>query len=66
MQKEKEAKQIAHEAHKARKEADRIFSEKQELKAQQIKEDKRQLQDFNVGQMVRLKRSSLRYENHYF
>lgn len=53
-QKEKEAKQIAHEAREARKEADRMFSEKQELKAQQIKEDKRQLQDFNVGQMVRL------------
>lgn len=66
MQREKEAKRTAHEAREARKEADRIFSEKQELKAQQIKKDKRQLQDFNVGQMVRLKQSSLHYENHYF
>lgn len=37
---------------KAKKEADRIFSAKQELKAQRAREDERKLQDFQATQMV--------------
>lgn len=39
----------------AMKEADRIFSEKQQLKAQRIRDDERKLQNFNVTLMVMLK-----------
>lgn len=48
------AKQNAQDALKAKKEADRILSEKQQLKAQQIKEDIKKLQAFNATQMVML------------
>lgn len=53
-QRDKIAKQNAQDALKLKKEADRILSEKQQLKAQQIKEDKRKLQAFNATQMVML------------
>lgn len=49
------AKQNTRDALEAKKEADRTFSEKQQLKAQKIKEDGRKLQDFNATQMVMLK-----------
>lgn len=53
-QRDKIAKQNAQDALKAKKEADRILSEKQQLKAQQIKEDIRKLHAFNATQMVML------------
>lgn len=49
------AKQNTRDALQAKKEADRIFSEKQQLKAQRVKEDGRKLQDFNATQMVMFK-----------
>lgn len=49
---DKIAKQNARDALQAKEEADRIFSEKQQLKAQRIREETRKLQDFNATQMV--------------
>lgn len=54
-QKDKEAKRKAQEAHEARKEADRMFSGREKLKAQRLTEDRRELKAFNVAQMVMLK-----------
>lgn len=54
-QRDKMAKQSTRDALQAKKEADRIFSEKQQLKAQRVKEDGRKLQGFNVTQMVKFK-----------
>ncbi|KAG7227558.1 hypothetical protein INR49_005373 [Caranx melampygus] len=51
-QKDKVAQQAAQDILKAKKEADRIFSEKQQLKAQRIREDERKLQDFHATQMA--------------
>ncbi|KAI3356228.1 hypothetical protein L3Q82_017472, partial [Scortum barcoo] len=51
-QRDKMAKQNTRDSLQAKKEADRIFSEKQQLKAQKVKEDGRKLQDFNVTQMA--------------
>ena len=42
---------------KAMKEADRIFEEKQKMKAQKIKADGRNAHEFNATEMVMLKLS---------
>lgn len=54
-QKDKEAKRKAQEAHKAKKEADRMFSGREKLRAQRLTEDRRELKAFNMAQMVTLK-----------
>lgn len=54
-QKDKELKQKALESHEVRKEADRMFSEREKLKAQRVTEDRRELKAFNVAQMVTVK-----------
>lgn len=54
-QRDKMAKQNNRDTLEARKEADRIFLEKQQMKSQQIKEDGRQVQVFNIRQMVKWK-----------
>lgn len=51
-QKDKVAQQAAQDMLKAKKEADRIFSAKQQLKAQRAREDEKKLQDFHATQMV--------------
>ncbi|KAK2906101.1 hypothetical protein Q8A73_010044 [Channa argus] len=63
LRKEKEqidkiAQQSSRDAFQAKKEADRIFSEKQQLKAQGIRDNNRKLQEFNVTLMVMLKLST--------
>ncbi|KAL6100794.1 cfap210 [Pungitius sinensis] len=67
-QRDKSTKQNAQDALEAKKEADRIFSEKQQLKAQRAKEDERKLQDFRAAQTA--KRTAgyqqLRREDHEF
>ncbi|KAM9347659.1 cilia- and flagella- associated protein 210 [Symphorus nematophorus] len=67
-QRDKIAKQNAREVLQAKKEADRIFSEKQQLKAQKIKEDGRKLKDFNATQMAAksARHQQLRREEHEF
>ncbi|CAJ1079355.1 coiled-coil domain-containing protein 173 [Xyrichtys novacula] len=51
-QRDKMDEQITRERLEAKKEADRIFSEKQQLKAQKIREDERKLKDFIAAQMA--------------
>ncbi|XP_070831726.1 cilia- and flagella- associated protein 210 [Chaetodon trifascialis] len=51
-QRDKTAKQKERDTLQAKREADRIFSEKQQLKDQQTKEHRRKLQDFNATQMA--------------
>ncbi|XP_070694759.1 cilia- and flagella- associated protein 210 [Pempheris klunzingeri] len=51
-QRDKAAKQITRESLQAKKDADRAFSEKQQLKAQRIREDGKKLQAFNATQMA--------------
>uniref|UniRef100_A0A3Q0RX88 Cilia and flagella associated protein 210 n=1 Tax=Amphilophus citrinellus TaxID=61819 RepID=A0A3Q0RX88_AMPCI len=51
-QRDKIAKQKAQEALQAQREADRIFSEKQQLKVKRIREEKKEVQDFNAVKMV--------------
>uniref|UniRef100_A0A671YSD2 Cilia and flagella associated protein 210 n=2 Tax=Sparus aurata TaxID=8175 RepID=A0A671YSD2_SPAAU len=51
-QRDKEGKQNNQESLQAKRESDRIFSEKQQLKAQQIKDDLKKLEDFNTRQMA--------------
>lgn len=51
-QRDKSTKQDTRDTLEAKKEADRIFSEKQQLKAQRMREDERKLQDFRVAQTV--------------
>nr|XP_046259523.1 coiled-coil domain-containing protein 173 [Scatophagus argus] len=67
-QRDKAAKQEAQDKLQAKKEADRIFSEKQQVKAQQIKEERRKLQDFNATQMAEksARHKQLRKEEHEF
>lgn len=48
------AKQNTRDALEAKKEADRIFTEKQQLKAQKLREHEKTLKDFNAAQMVTL------------
>lgn len=52
---EKQEQQNSRDVFQAKKEADRIFSEKQRLKVQKNREDERKLQDFNVSLMVMVK-----------
>lgn len=52
-QREKLAQQQNRDAIEAKKEADRIFTEKQQLKAKKIREEERKLKEFLVSQMVR-------------
>lgn len=47
-QRERAAKQQAEEELEAKREADRVFAEKQRSEARQIKQDRRELQDFNA------------------
>ncbi|XP_051259642.1 cilia- and flagella- associated protein 210 [Dicentrarchus labrax] len=68
-QRDKMAKQNARETLLAKKEADRIFTEKQQLKTRKMKEDERKLQDFNATQMAekstkhqQLRRDDLEFE----
>uniref|UniRef100_A0A3Q0S4H6 Cilia and flagella associated protein 210 n=1 Tax=Amphilophus citrinellus TaxID=61819 RepID=A0A3Q0S4H6_AMPCI len=51
-QRDKIAKQKAQEALQAQREADRIFSEKQQLKVKRIREEKKEVQDFNAVKMA--------------
>lgn len=51
---------MAQDELEAKREADRIFREKQRSKALQIKEDRIHLQDFNATQMVALILKTLR------
>lgn len=53
-QRERAAKQQAQDELEAKREADRIFTEKQRWQARQIKQDRRTLQDFNATLMVAL------------
>ncbi|XP_040913771.1 coiled-coil domain-containing protein 173 [Toxotes jaculatrix] len=65
---DKVAQQNTWDALQAKKEADRIFSEKQQLKAQGIREEERKLQDFNATQMAEkiARNQQLRREEHEF
>lgn len=62
-QRDKEEKQNNQESLEVKRESDKIFSEKQQLKAQQIKDDLRKLEDFNARQMVMLKPLPPRLQN---
>ncbi|KAK2839774.1 hypothetical protein Q5P01_013514 [Channa striata] len=73
MRKEKEqmdkiAQQNSRDAFEAKKEADRIFNEKQQLKAEWIRDNNRKLQDFNVKLMATKisKNQQLRKDEHEF
>ncbi|XP_041857250.1 coiled-coil domain-containing protein 173 isoform X2 [Melanotaenia boesemani] len=66
---EKVAEQDNRDALQAKREADRIFSEKQQLKAKETGEDQRKMQDFNAAQMAekrtkfqRMKEEELEFE----
>ncbi|XP_034549062.1 coiled-coil domain-containing protein 173 [Notolabrus celidotus] len=68
-QRERMAEKITKERFQAIKESDTIFSEKQKLKAQKIKDDGRKLKDFNAAQMAeklsrgqRLRRDEYEFE----
>ncbi|XP_026151094.1 coiled-coil domain-containing protein 173 [Mastacembelus armatus] len=68
-QRDRIAQQNSRDTFEAKKEADRIYSEKQQLRAQRIREDERKLQDFNVTQMAakttrhqQLRRKELKFE----
>ncbi|XP_054471948.1 cilia- and flagella- associated protein 210 [Anoplopoma fimbria] len=65
---DKSAQQNTRDTLQAKKEADRIFSEKQQLKAQRMKEDGRILQDFNTTQMAKksARHQQLRREEYEF
>ncbi|XP_018540275.1 cilia- and flagella- associated protein 210 isoform X1 [Lates calcarifer] len=67
-QRDQAALQSTRDALQAKTEADRIFSEKQQLKAQRIREDERKLQDFNATQMAEkiARAQQLRREEHEF
>ncbi|XP_010889224.1 coiled-coil domain-containing protein 173 [Esox lucius] len=67
-QKEREDNQKALDMLYAKKEADRIFLEKQHLKAQKMKEDGRTLQDLHVNQMAekQTKEQQIRKQQHDF
>ena len=51
-QKDKITEQDTRDALRSKREADRIFSEKQHLKARKIREDERKLRDYNTAQLV--------------
>lgn len=54
-QQEKITQQTTRDTLQAKREADRIFSEKQQLRVQRMREDARKLQQFHAAQMVMLK-----------
>lgn len=51
-QMDKEVQQRDRDVHQANKEADRSFTETQQLKAQRTREDLTKIRDFNVTQKV--------------
>nr|XP_020452097.1 coiled-coil domain-containing protein 173 [Monopterus albus] len=66
---DKTVQQNSRDMFQAKKEADRIFLEKQQIKAQKIREEERKLQDFNMTKMAeknirqeRLRREELGFE----
>ncbi|XP_071330355.1 cilia- and flagella- associated protein 210 [Trachinotus anak] len=67
-QRDKVAKQATQEMLQAKKEADRIFSDKQRVTAQKIREGGRKLQDFNAAQMAEkiARHQQLRRDDHEF
>ncbi|XP_068560425.1 cilia- and flagella- associated protein 210 [Cebidichthys violaceus] len=67
-QSDKSTKQNTRDTLQAKKEADRIFSEKQQVKAQRMKDDGRKLRDFNATQMAdkSARGQQLRREEHEF
>ncbi|XP_049904217.1 cilia- and flagella- associated protein 210 [Epinephelus moara] len=67
-QRDKAAKQNAQDTLEAKKEADRIFTEKQQLKVQKVKEDGRKVQDFNATEMAQkiARNQQLRKNEHEF
>ncbi|XP_040003725.1 coiled-coil domain-containing protein 173 isoform X2 [Xiphias gladius] len=67
-QRDKVAQQNMRDTLQAKREADRIFSEKQQLKTQRIREDERKLQEFNATQMAAkiARHQQLRREEHEF
>ncbi|KAM8856505.1 cilia- and flagella- associated protein 210 [Spinachia spinachia] len=67
-QRDKLIRQNTRDTLEAKKEADRIFSEKQQLKALRMKEDERKLQDFRAEQMAKRTagQQQLRREDHEF
>ncbi|XP_078117974.1 cilia- and flagella- associated protein 210 [Sander vitreus] len=67
-QRDKTDKQNTRDRLQAKKQADGIFSEKQQLKAQRIKEDGRKLQEFHATQMAQksARHQQLRREEHEF
>ncbi|XP_075968050.1 cilia- and flagella- associated protein 210 [Anarhichas minor] len=67
-QRDKSTEQDTRDTLQAKKEADRIFSEKQQVKAQRMKDDGRKLRYFNATQMAdkSARRQQLRREEHEF
>ncbi|XP_031153852.1 coiled-coil domain-containing protein 173 isoform X2 [Sander lucioperca] len=67
-QRDKTDKQNTRDRLQAKKQADRIFSEKQQLKNQRIKEDEKKLQEFHAAQMAQksARHQQLRREEHEF
>ncbi|KAM4559053.1 cilia- and flagella- associated protein 210 isoform 2-T2 [Odontesthes bonariensis] len=51
-QRDKITEQDTRDSLRAKREADRIFSEKQQLKARKIREDERKLRDYNAAQLA--------------
>lgn len=49
---DKTAEQETRDALQAKREADKIYAEKQQLKAEKMRKEQRKLHDFNVAQMV--------------
>ncbi|XP_034417155.1 coiled-coil domain-containing protein 173 [Cyclopterus lumpus] len=67
-QRDRSTKENTRDTLQAKKEADRIFSEKQQLKARRMKEDGRKIQDFNATQMAEksARHQQLRRDQHEF
>ncbi|XP_014264491.1 cilia- and flagella- associated protein 210 isoform X1 [Maylandia zebra] len=67
-EKDKIERKKAQEALQAKKEADRIFTEKQQLKVKKIREEEREVQDFNAAQMAEkgARLQQLRQQEHEF
>ncbi|TDH06906.1 hypothetical protein EPR50_G00118320 [Perca flavescens] len=67
-QRDKMDEQNTRDRLQAKKQADRIFSEKQQLKTQRIKEERRKLQEFHATQMAQksARHQQLRREEHEF
>ncbi|XP_063355556.1 cilia- and flagella- associated protein 210 [Pelmatolapia mariae] len=67
-EKDKIERKKAQEALQAKKEGDRIFTEKQQLKVKKIREEEREVQDFNAAQMAEksARLQQLREQDHEF